>query len=61
MPNSLRHHQLHHQKFKGPTPSSLFAALRSTQNNLEKSDDQAQSGIDNTTQPKYFKNLKLPL
>jgi hypothetical protein len=47
-------HQLPHQKFKGPTPSSFFAALRLSQNNLKKLDYRAQSIIDRTTQPQFF-------
>jgi hypothetical protein len=38
-------HQLHYQKFQGPTPSSLFAAFKPSQNNLEKLDYRAQSVI----------------
>jgi hypothetical protein len=60
MGNKNLRHQCHEQKFKGPTPSSFFAPLRSSQNNLEKLDYRAQSGINRTTQPQYFKNLKAP-
>jgi hypothetical protein len=58
MGNKNLRHQLHRQNFQGPTPSSLFAGLRSTQINLENPDDRAQSIIDRTIQLQYFKNLK---
>jgi hypothetical protein len=35
-PYSLRHQQLHHQKFQDPTLSLVFAAFKVAQNNLEK-------------------------
>jgi hypothetical protein len=35
-PYSLRHQQLHHQKSQDPTPSSVFAAFKVSQNNFEK-------------------------
>jgi hypothetical protein len=60
-PYSLRHQQLHHQKFQDPTPSSVFAAFKAAQNNLEKLNYQAQSGINRTTQSQYFKILKILL
>jgi len=39
----------------------VLAAFKAAQNNLEKFKLLAQSGINRTTQPQYFKNLKVLL